>query len=163
MSDFRKSGHIFTITDTPSQTLRTPMIKIPVVLEGKETEMELDTRAAVSVVSHADYCKLFKHIPLMAAKRKLHAYTGTPLKVIGEIMVKVKYNEKECTLPLVIVKADSHVPLLFGRSWLQAIQLDWPQIFSDSQYSVQADVVDALKAKYADIFKQELCRHSQKH
>lgn len=47
-------------------------------------------------------------------------------------------------------------PLLFGRSWLQAIQLDWPQIFLQGQYSVQADVVDALKSKYADIFKQEL-------
>ena len=88
VSDFERA--IFAITDTPSQTLKTPMIKIPVVLEGKETEMELDKTAAVSVVSHADYCKLFKHIPLMVAKRKLHAYTSTPLKVMGEIMVKVK-------------------------------------------------------------------------
>ena len=54
---------IFAITDTPSQTLRTPMIKIPVVLEGKETEMELDTGAAASVISHADYCKLLNTFP----------------------------------------------------------------------------------------------------
>ena len=71
-------------------------------------------------------------------------------------MVKVKYYEQECTLPLVVIKADSHAPLLFGRSWLQVIQLDWPQISSQGQYSVQANVVNALKAKYSDIFKQEL-------
>ena len=112
--------------------------------------------AAVSVVSHADYHKYCKHLPLTVAKRKLNAYTGTPLKVMGEIMVKVRYNEQECKLLMVVVKAGTHAPLLFGRSWLQAIQLDWPAIFSQGQYSVQADVVDELKTKYADIFKQEL-------
>ena len=41
-------------------------------------------------------------------------------------------------------------PLLFGRSWLQAIQ------FCQGQYAIQVDVVDELKTKYPDIFKQEL-------
>jgi len=71
-----------------------------------------------------------------------------------EIMIKVKNNKQECKLPMVVVKAETHPPLLFGRSWLQAIQLDWPTIFSQGQYSVQADVVNELKAKYANIFKQ---------
>ena len=153
-NDFDRA--IFAVVDTPSPVQRAPTIKIPVILEDKEIEMELDTGAAVSVVSYADYCKYFKHLPLAVAKRKLHAYTGTPLKVMGEIMTKVRYNKQECKLPMVVVKADTHAPLLFGRSWLQAIQLDWPAIFSQGQYSVQADVVDELKTKYADIFKQEL-------
>jgi len=46
-----------------------------------------------------------------------------------------------------VVKADTHTPLLFGRSWLQAIQLDRSKFSSGW---------DNLKAKYADILKQEL-------
>jgi len=38
--------------------------------------------------------------------------------------MKVKYNQQECKLPMVVVKANTHALLLFGRSWLQAIQLD---------------------------------------
>ena len=98
----------------------------------------------------------FLTLALTVAKCNLHAYTGTQLKVREEIMVNVKYNEQECTLPMMVVKADTHTPLLFGRSWLQAIQLDWQTIFSQGQYTVQADIVDDLKTKYADIFRQEL-------
>ena len=73
---------IIAIGDTPSQTRRAPIIKIPVVLEGKEVNMELDSGAAVSVVSHADYCKYFKHLPLTVAK-KSYMLIRTPLKVMG--------------------------------------------------------------------------------
>ena len=76
------------VTSTPSQ-IRTTTIKIPLKIEDVEIEMELDTGAAVSVVSHNDYCKYFKHLPLTAPKRELHAYTGAPLKVVGEILVRV--------------------------------------------------------------------------
>ena len=62
-NDFEKA--IFAIIDTLSQTLRTPMIKTPVVLEGKEREMELDTGAAISIVSHADYCGYCKSCRLL--------------------------------------------------------------------------------------------------
>ena len=54
------------------------------------------------------------------------------------------------------MEVDMQAPLLFGRSWLQVIQLDWHSIFSQGQYSVKADVVEELKRKYNEIFKPEL-------
>ena len=106
-NDFERA--IFAITDTPSQTLRTSMIKIPVVLEGKETEMELDKGVAVSIISHADYCKLFKHIPLMVAKWKLGSWELAKMQSEG-IIVPVDFSE--WATPLVCVpKPDGTVCL----------------------------------------------------
>jgi len=66
-NDFDRA--IFTIVGTPSLTQTTPTIKIPVVLEDREMEMEFNTGAAVSVVSHADYSKHFKHLPLTCSSQ----------------------------------------------------------------------------------------------
>ena len=85
-------------------------------IEGMQLEFELDTGAAVSIVSYTDYCRYFGHIPLSKSSRALHVYTGTPLKIAGEIHVKVKYTNQEYKLPLVLVKVDGDkgAPPLFG-------------------------------------------------
>ena len=111
--DFERAK--FSVYDTPSFAPKSPAIRIPVMLENTEMEMELVTGAAVSVVSHADYCKIVKHLPLTVAKCKLHAYTRTPLKVMGEVMFKVYCNTQECRLLMVVIKSDTHAPLHFGR------------------------------------------------
>jgi hypothetical protein len=77
-------------------------IKIPVDISGVSITMELDTGAAVSIVSHQDYVKWFKHIPLQPVSRVLHAYTGTPLKIAGEIIVDVTHGGHTARLPLVV-------------------------------------------------------------
>ena len=70
---------VFAIAETPPKTQRTPIINVSVVLEDTEMEMELVTGVEVSVVSHTDYCKYFKHLTLTDTKRQLHAYTGISL------------------------------------------------------------------------------------
>ena len=118
------------VTKNSSKAVGDKPIIIPGVIEGVPLEMELDTGAAVSIVSYVDYLKHFCHIPLSATTRQLHGYSGSSLVVAGEISVKVKYNVQECQLPMLVVKADKEAPPLFGRSWLQGIKLDWPAIFS---------------------------------
>ena len=147
---------VFRVTKTTPQSVGDKSINVPVVIEGVALEMELDTGAAVSIVSYADYLKYFCHIPLSTTTKQLHVYSGSPLVVAGEITVKVKYNAQEYQLPMLVVKADKEAPPLFGRSWLRVIKLDWPTIFSQGTHVIKLDVMKELQSKYADIFKPEL-------
>ena len=56
----------------------------------------------------------------------LKTYSGEQLKVLGQAQVKVTYKAQEVTAPLIVVAGEG--PTLFGRNWLQIIQLDWKNI-----------------------------------
>ena len=55
-----------------------------VQLDGKPFTMELDTGAAMSLVSEATYRRLFGEKALQQSRVKLCMYSGEPLKVTGQ-------------------------------------------------------------------------------
>jgi hypothetical protein len=73
--------------------------------------------------------------------------------VIGEIMVKVKYNEQDAHLPIVIIDGPGH-PLL-GCNWLKVILLNWKSIYQVSVKSTDNDFHDLLQS-YSDLFDGSL-------
>ena len=131
-------------------------IKIPILMEGSKVEMELDTGAAVSIMTRKDYQKYLRHIPLKKTTRSLRGYAGTPLEIAGEILVDVEYQGQCAAVPLVIVEAHKYAPPLLGRSWLRAIKLDWQNLFTQVHYNSRLEPVEELKSRYAEIFRPEL-------
>ena len=136
-------------------------VKVPVLIEGTEFLMKVDTGAAASILSYSDYDRHFKYLALKPVQRSFHAYAGTPLDVAGQILVDVEHNGQRATLPLLVVRAESYAPPLLGRSWLAKIRLDWSTLFSPpiSQVSVDQDNdvrIERLKEQYREIFKPEL-------
>ena len=101
-------------------------IEIPVELNGTSLLMELDTGAGVSVISEETYKKHFSGTPLMPSNTRLRAYTGHPLKVHGQLMAHLKYQDQSANVPLLVVEGSG--PSLFGRDWLSQIRLDWTKI-----------------------------------
>ena len=69
---------IFGISQETQELSGHKPITVPVEIEGVSLELELDTGAAVSIVSYADYCKYFCHIPLSTTTKHLHVYSGLP-------------------------------------------------------------------------------------
>ena len=69
-------------------------------LEGKPLRMEVDTGAAVSLVSEATYWSLFPMVQLQSSTTKLRTYSGEPLTVLGQQEVKVQHEEQTAKLPL---------------------------------------------------------------
>ena len=88
--------------------------------------MELDTGAGVSVISEETYKKHFSGTPLMPSNTRLRAYTGHPLKVHGQLMAHLKYQDQSANVPLLVVEGSG--PSLFGRDWLSQIRLSWTKI-----------------------------------
>ena len=61
--------------------------KVPIMVENQKLEMEVDTGAAVSILSSTDYNKHFLHIEMKSSPILLQTYTGEEVKVLGEIEV----------------------------------------------------------------------------
>ena len=153
------------ITDPDADLQRYPLLhitgshegvspfKVPMIVENQKLVMEIDTGAAVSILSSTDYDKHFSHIAMKTSPIMLQTYTGEQVKVLGEIEVLVEGQEKK--LPLVVVNGQG--PSLLGRNWLQMLKLNWGEIkrLDLNQVNVQAKV-QKIKDKYKHLFQGTL-------
>ena len=94
-------------------------ILVELTINGEKTQMELDTGAAVSIISTETQCKLFPHEQLTDSSLILTTYSGEQLQVAGQMLVHVKYGKQQAQLPLYVVKGNG--PSLMGRDWLQKL------------------------------------------
>ena len=123
-------------------------------VEGVPLEMEVDTGAALSLISAATYEQLWPtgNAPqLRKPSIRLRTYTGEELQLVGEAAVQVQYQNQQEDLNLVVVKGNG--PSLLGRDWLQKIRLNWAEVRSVN--AVNTTLEHAL-AKHSNLFKDEL-------
>ena len=127
-------------------------ILIPVDLNGKSLQMELDTGATVSIMSQQKFASLSPSTQIPRSKVTLQTYTGEPMKVLGEVPVQVTYQQQP-TQDLQLVVVEGNGPSLLGRNWLHHIKLDWTGIKAvlPSQRSLAG-----LLETYKEIFADEL-------
>ena len=98
-------------------------ITLEISVEGKSVIIEVDTGAAVSLMSQDIQEHVFPEATLQQSAINLRSYMGEPMKVLGELPVTAVYNGQAKQLPLYIVPGQG--PTLLGRGWLQHIKLDW--------------------------------------
>ena len=115
--------------------------------------MELDTGAAVTIISERVWKQQFPQHKLQASKVLLKTYTGESMPVRGEMSVRVRYQDQEHSLTLTVVRGDG--PSLLGQDWLGVIQLDWKMIGLARACSSQSQV-DTLLKEYNDVFQDGL-------
>ena len=113
----------------PSLTSRVAPIPVTVIANGQPLEMEVDTGAAVSLISEDTYKAKFKDfVALKSSDITLRSYSGHFLTVMGTADLEITYKNQKSTLPLVVVSGQS--PSLLGWNWLQCMQLDWSSVKS---------------------------------
>ena len=85
----------------------------------------------MSVISKQDFNTHFGTSKLSNTPMTLKTYFGEKVIPLGVFEVKVEYEEQSAMLKLYVVEKGG--PILFGRDWLQKIQLNWKNIkFLDS-------------------------------
>ena len=96
-------------------------LQTTMVVEWHDITMEVDTGAAVSLVSKdtVNNSPFLKCLPIQQTNVRLCTYTGQPVSVLGQLMVKVKHEEVQEIMPLQVVKGAGTT--LLGRDWLQKI------------------------------------------
>ena len=124
-------------------------IELNVDVQGETISMELDTGAAVSLISERTYNQFFSDVSLKKSTVKLKSYSGEDIPVIGQMEVLVKYNQQEETLPLLVVKGDGRS--LFGRNWFSRITLDWKEI-----HQVMNNSLKTVLDRHSAVFQEGL-------
>ena len=118
------------------------------VINGKAHTLELDTGAAVTIMSQGICQNLFPGVSLTKSKTLLKTYSGEAIPVLGMMDVNVQYGEQIKTLSLTIVSGTG--PSLLGRDWLQHINLDWGEIRTLACWTEGS--LEYLLEKYSGLF-----------
>ncbi|KAL1468997.1 hypothetical protein MTO96_041110 [Rhipicephalus appendiculatus] len=95
---------------------------IELMLGRERVQIQVDARAAVSLVSEDLWRQLLNPAPLTACTVKLKAYCGAPLEVKILDNVLVEYNRQRTIMPVVMVPGDQ--PVLSGRDWIENRDVD---------------------------------------
>ena len=120
-------------------------------LNGTPLVMELDTGAAVSVISEATFNNVLSDEKLSPVKVPLRTYSGELIPVLGKLDVTVGYGIQKATLSLHVVKGAGQS--LFGRNWLTAIRPEWESIRAvDAPKTLHPELNKVLE-EYKDVFE----------
>ena len=133
----------------------TPPYSVKVTLDDALLEMELDTGAAVSIISKATYQQLWEVTPkLMPTTTCLRTYSGQHLVVLGTLKVDVQYEAQQVDHSILVVEGSG--PSLFGRDLLTVLKLNWKslEIHNTSKYPS----LNGLLAKHEAVFSSKLGR-----
>ncbi|XP_053395598.1 uncharacterized protein K02A2.6-like [Mercenaria mercenaria] len=117
-------------------------------IDNIPVKMELDTGSAVTLISKEEFQKLFGNKELDRPTSILRTYSGEEITQAGTKLVRVKVNDQSKMLRICVINEKG--PALFGRDWLQQIQLDWKNI-------LQVNTIDNNKLKSR--LKEILDRH----
>ena len=120
-SDFTAERAIHCVTQTASK----PLI-VQLQINGMQLLFEVDTGAAVSLISLDTKQKFFKEVELQDTSVSLHTYTAESIQVVGTMQVQVKYGDYTGEQKLFVIKGGK--ASLMGRDWLQDIRLDWKSL-----------------------------------
>ena len=120
----------------------------------KELEMEVDSGAAVSIISDGVRKSLFPDLRLRNSSVVLKTYTGEPMEVVGNLHVDVCYKQQQAKLVLVVVGGNG--PSLLGRNWLKYIRLDWNSIATVRSVTQRSEPLQNLMKKNLPLFEDRL-------
>lgn len=128
-------------------------IRVEVQINGKPLSMEVDTGAAVSLISYKRLKQVLPRIRVQKTTVVLRTYTSEVIPVRGEVQVNVTYGEQKKQLTLYVTRQDG--PCLLGREWLTSIRLDWKTIGLAAMDTSQTRLHEMLKC-YDEVFQDEL-------
>ena len=127
--------------------------KVVLMLDGKPVKMEIDTGAAVSIISHQSLKNTFPNAILHKPTIRLRTYTSEPIAVVGQLRVEVKHNGYVGQHHLYVVEGDG--PTLIGRDWLTKLKLDWASVKTLSRTETKSGL-DELLEKFPRVFQPGL-------
>ena len=132
-----------------SQVPHSPPIHVKVKLDECLVTMEVDTGAAVTLMSEATFANLWPGRELHPSRVRLQAYSGEPIPVVGCSNVNMDYEGQCVVLPLYVVAGCG--PTLLGRDWLSQVRLNWQQI-----HHVHTPTLQALLTRFPAVFQEGL-------
>lgn len=126
-----------------------PIIVKPKIA-GVEIPMEVDTGAAVSIITKETLDRYLKKYKLLYSDARLKTYSGEEIHPVGKLKVTVERNNQKETLDLLVVIHER--PTLMGRNWLQHLRIDWREIKSIRLCDEKNTNVKHILERYKSVF-----------
>ena len=107
------------------QNEHSALYKVTVLINETPVKMEIDTGAALSVISEDTYkqlCSQGKIPSLKSTEVVLRTYTGEEVKPKGTLDATIYHEGTQLQLPLLVVAGKG--PALLGRNWLSKMKLN---------------------------------------
>lgn len=128
--------------------------KAQIILNGFQTEMEIDTGSPWTMISNEVYSNVGRPDKLTRSKLSLKTYTGSIVPIVGEAQVDVKLDNSHTPRKLSLIVVEKGVNLL-GRDWIQ----EAPEILQScvdlqSQAPIQPPTVHNVQSSLQDILSQ---------
>jgi len=159
----RKSHKTFELQEDAVNRIdkREPPITLRPQINGKTIQMELDTGAAVSIISREAWEGIGS--PKLSKPLALRSYTGHQVPNPGRCHAQVEVNDKKKMLQVAVVHNGTN---LFGRDWLKHFRPNWTALVPVVRRIQEIEAGEALKdllGRYQEIFKKELghCKKMQ--
>lgn len=124
-----------------------------VIVNQAPIRMEIDTGAALSVISETTYQHTWERSQapqLQGTRIKLRTYTGQEIPVKGELHVMVEHGSERKELVLIVTRGQG--PSLLGRNWLETLKLNWKEVY----YIHQPSPLDKILQAHEAVFRNEL-------
>ena len=124
-------GHKQSIRSSYETICKIQPWMVPVQLNDKQLQMELDRGACSTIISHRKFKELGteKDRPILRAKSiKLRANGRHGLQVLGTIQVRINVKARQPAQTLSILVVPGNGPNLFGRDVLMKLRLDWREM-----------------------------------
>ena len=161
-SDSKRSNYLEAQEDDLAYTLFTlhgsnsNPITLDLALNNVPVKVELDTGAAVLVISHSTYlniCSQSQAVPaLQPSLVKLKTYTGESIPIIGCASVQARYGTQVVDVHVQVVEGDG--PNLLGRDLLQKLEVDLGSV--NANVLEQTTPLEGILDKHSIVFSEEL-------
>ena len=125
-------------------------------VNGVNLPMEIDTGAAVSILSEATYKSKWSassRPPLAYSNIVLRTYSGHKLHMLGKVGVNVSFQGKTAKLDLIVVSNEG--PTLLGRDWLVALGMDINSNIHNV-HSIHSSSLQTILDKHSPLFSEDL-------
>ena len=137
-SDLKAENAIHCVTHTVNKPLT-----VQLEINGIQLPFEVDTGAAVSLISLEAKHKFLQDVEIQETTVSLHTYTSESIQVVGTMQVQVRYGDHVGEHKLFVVKGVGST--LMGRDWLQDIRLDWKSLGVAKIQSDTLNLTDLLR------------------
>lgn len=132
-----------------SQELWRPF-EIDLKVESFIIRFQIDSGSSCSVISKKLYERYLFNLPVTPVNTCLIFYTGTRVKPIGSVVVKIVYKKIVNTLKLLILENGG--PPIVGRDFLNMYNIG----FSDLNYMNEDKILSELRSKFKGVFSPGL-------
>nr|XP_026499742.1 uncharacterized protein K02A2.6-like isoform X1 [Vanessa tameamea] len=133
---------------------RIPPFEVEVFLFDMPVRMQVDTGASFTLINEYTWNMLRKHLPCNALQQVqlyLRTWNETPVHILGQVTVPVKYKDIEQSLDVIVAMGSG--PNLLGRDWLAPLNIIMNINFISNEDFLQ---MDRLITKYEEVFKDGL-------